>query len=143
MFSVFRVSFQLTINMFLPDCVAFTLSSVLENWCLKISKKIKRLFYGEISCYEVKRPIARMTDTSAQSGIFWGIGVLWELGHFDKHQPPTRERKGQHFSPGNYYKNFILNEKFYQQMTTIRAFFLQIRALFPIFEKRTGETSPL
>ena len=83
-----------------------------------------------------------MTDTSAQSGIFWGIGVLWELGHFDKHQPPTRERKGQHFSPGNYYKNFILNEKFYQQMTTIRAFFLQIRTLFPIFERGQGRPPP-
>ena len=28
-------------------------------------------------------------------------------------------------------------------MTTIRAFFLQIRALFSNFQKRAGETSPL
>ena len=39
-------------------------------------------------------------------------------------------------------KNFILNDKFYLNMTTIRAFFLQIRALFSIFKEREGETSP-
>ena len=49
----------------------------------------------------------------------------------------------QHFLPGNSYKNFSLNEKFYQQMTTIRAFFLQIRALFPICEKGQGRLPPL
>ena len=38
-------------------------------------------------------------------------------------------------------KNVIFNEKFYPQITTIRAFFLQIRALFPNFRKRAGETS--
>ena len=40
-------------------------------------------------------------------------------------------------------KNFILNEKLYPQMTTIRAIFLQIWAFFSNFQKRAGETSPL
>ena len=40
-------------------------------------------------------------------------------------------------------KNFILNEKLYPQMTTIRASFLQIRALFPIFEKGQGRPPPV
>ena len=40
-------------------------------------------------------------------------------------------------------KNFILNDKFYLKMTTIRAFFLEIRALFSNFQKRAGETPPL
>ena len=39
-------------------------------------------------------------------------------------------------------KNVIFNEKFYPQITTIRAFFIQIRALLPNFRKRAGETSP-
>ena len=39
-------------------------------------------------------------------------------------------------------KNFILNDKFYLKMTAIMAFFLHIRALFPNFQKRAGETSP-
>ena len=38
-------------------------------------------------------------------------------------------------------KNFILKEKLHPLMTTIRAFFLQIRALFPNIRKRAGETS--
>ena len=39
-------------------------------------------------------------------------------------------------------KNFILNEKLYPSMTTIRAFFLQVKPLFSNFRKRAGETSP-
>ena len=39
-------------------------------------------------------------------------------------------------------KKFILSGKFYQQITTIRAFFFEIRALFSIFQKRAGEISP-
>ena len=39
-------------------------------------------------------------------------------------------------------ENCILNENFYPQMTTIRAFFPQIRALFSNFRKRARETSP-
>ena len=39
-------------------------------------------------------------------------------------------------------KNCILNEKFYPQMTTIRAFCSQIRVLFSNFRKRAGETCP-
>ena len=39
-------------------------------------------------------------------------------------------------------KNFILNDTFYLNVTTIRAFFLQIRALISNFHKRAGETPP-
>ena len=71
-----------------------------------------------------------------------------ELGHFDKHSPTTRERKtppGKNirFFRLDTYKNFILNEKLYPQITTIRAFFLQIRALYSNFRKKVGETSSL
>ena len=38
--------------------------------------------------------------------------------------------------------NLILNEKLYPYMTTIRAFFLQIRALFSNFQKRAMEIYP-
>ena len=68
-----------------------------------------------------------------------------ELGHSDKHSPIARERKSQGKNLRVFcletLKNFILNDKFYQEMTTIRAFFLQIRALFSNFQNRAGETS--
>ena len=69
-----------------------------------------------------------------------------ELGHFNKHAPIARERKAPQdknlrvFCLGTL-KNFILNDKFYLKMTTIRAFFLEIRALFSNFQKRAGKTS--
>ena len=71
-----------------------------------------------------------------------------ELGHFDKHSPTARERKAPQgknlwFFRLETLKNFILNDKFYLKMTTIRAFFLQIRALFSNFPKRARQTSPL
>ena len=70
-----------------------------------------------------------------------------ELGHFDKHSPLTRERKTQQGEDLRVFcletlKNFILNDKFYLKMTKIRAFFIQIRALFSIFQKRAGDTFP-
>ena len=71
-----------------------------------------------------------------------------ELGHFDKHSPTTRERmapqgKNIRFIRLEALKNCILNVKLYPQMTKIRTFFPQIRALFSNFRKRTGEISPL
>ena len=62
------------------------------------------------------------------------MGVFFELGHFDKHSPTTRERKAPQAKnlrvfPLETLKNLILNEKLYPQMTKIRAFFLQIRTL--------------
>ena len=70
-----------------------------------------------------------------------------ELGHFDKHSLVARERKAPQSKNRRVFcletlKNFILNDKFYLKMTTIRAFFLQIRALFSSFQKKVGETSP-
>ena len=70
-----------------------------------------------------------------------------ELGHFDKHLPIARERKAPQDQNHRVFcletiKNFILNDKFYLKMTTIRAVFLQIRALFSNFQKRAVETSP-
>ena len=69
-----------------------------------------------------------------------------KLGHFDKHSPIARERKAPQDQNLRVFcletlKNFILNDKFYLKMTTIRAFFLQIRALFSNFQKRAGEAS--
>ena len=78
---------------------------------------------------------------------FLGQGVFFKLGHFDKHSPTTRERKAPQGKnpqvfPLETLENFILSEKLYPLMTTFRAFFLQIRALFSNFRKRAGETSP-
>ena len=57
-----------------------------------------------------------------------------ELGHLDKHSPTTQERKTQQGK--NLYifrletiKNFILNGKFYPQMTTIKTFGLRTRSV--------------
>ena len=78
---------------------------------------------------------------------FQDRGIFLEMGHFDKHSPKTRERKAPQVKNLRLFRwetleNFILNEKFYPQMTTIRAFFLQIRTFFSNFLKRAGETSP-
>ena len=53
-----------------------------------------------------------------------------ELGHFDKHSTIARERKARQGKNLRIFcletpKNFILNDKFYLEMITIRAFFLQ------------------
>ena len=50
--------------------------------------------------------------------IFWGRGVLLELGHFNKHSPKTQEIKAKqgknfHFFRVETLKNFILHETFY------------------------------
>ena len=70
-----------------------------------------------------------------------------ELGHFDKHTPTTTRKNGSAGKRSLFFcletlKNRILNEKFYPQMTTIRAFCPQIRAPFSNFRKRAGKTSP-
>ena len=62
-----------------------------------------------------------------------------QLQH-EKEMP--RRKKNLRFFCMETLKNCILNEKFYPQMTTIRAFFPQIRALFSNFRKRAGETFP-
>ena len=62
--------------------------------------------------------------------------------HLQREKERPRREKNLPFSRQEAPKNFILNEKFYSQITTIRAFFLQIRALFSSFRNRAGETSP-
>ena len=62
--------------------------------------------------------------------------------HLQREKERPRREKNLPFSRQEAPKNFILNEKFYPQITTIRAFFLQIRALFSSFRNRAGETSP-
>ena len=79
--------------------------------------------------------------------VFLGQGSFLGLGHFDKHSPAAQERKAPQGINRLVFcletlKSFILNDKCYLKMTTIRAFFLQIRALFSNFQKRAGETSP-
>ena len=59
-----------------------------------------------------------------------------------EHEKERPRRKKINEFPLETLKYFISNEKLYPQMTTIRAFFLQIRVLFPNFRKRAGETSP-
>ena len=68
-----------------------------------------------------------------------GTSINIELQHQKEKQ---RREKISVFFYLETLKNFILNEKFCTQKTTIRAFFLQIRALFSNFRKRAGETSP-
>ena len=70
-----------------------------------------------------------------------------EVGHFDKLSRTTRGCKASlgknlRFIRLETLKKFILDEKIYPYMTTIRAFFLQIRAIFSNFRKRAAETSP-
>ena len=78
---------------------------------------------------------------------FFKAGEFLELGHFDKHSPIARERKAPQCKNLRVFcleilKNFILNDKFYLKMTTIRAFFLQIKALFSNFQNRPHPTPP-
>ena len=80
---------------------------------------------------------------------------FFRAGEFSSNQgtlinipPTTRERKvtkGKNLSVFHLkpLKNFTLNEKFYPQMNTIRAFFLEIRVLFSSFRKSAGESFPL
>ena len=89
-----------------------------------------------------------LTSLQARNQDFFRAwGVFLELGHLDKHSPTTQEKKAPQGKDHQFFCQktlniFILNEKFYPKMITIRAFFLQIRALFPNFRKRAWETSP-
>ena len=71
-----------------------------------------------------------------------------ELGHVAKHSPTTRERKASQGKDLRFFrletlKNFVLNEKCYAQMTTIKIFFLQIKVHFFQFSKMSGGDLPL
>ena len=71
-----------------------------------------------------------------------------ELRHFDKHSPAKRERKalqGKNFLLFRLetLTNFILNEKLFPQMTTIRAFFFsKLGHYFPVIKKGRGDLPP-
>ena len=103
-----------------------------------------QIFFLTILCNRLSR---RNAVAGASPGFFQVSGVFLELGHFDKHSPIARERKAPQGKNLQVFcletlKNFILNNKFYLKMTTVRAFFLQFRALFSNFQKRAGGTSP-
>ena len=87
---------------------------IITNFKRPIYKRVTRIFLGQRS--------------------FLGIRALWQTFTYS-----TRKKSFFHLKT---LKNFILNDKFYLKMTTIRAFFLQIRVLFSNFPKRAGETSP-
>ena len=70
----------------------------------------------------------------------WNQGTVINIHLQQKKEKPRRE-KNHHFFSLEILNNCILNEKLYPQMTTIRAYFPQIRPLFSNFRKRTGETS--
>ena len=70
-----------------------------------------------------------------------------ELGNLQKDSPTTQERqtpqgKNHQFFCLETLKNCILNEEFYPQMTTIRAFTPKLGHVFSIFEKGQGRPSP-
>ena len=72
--------------------------------------------------------------------FFWNYSTSINIHlQLDKERPRGEKMSGFHQET---LENFILDEKFYLQMTTIRTFFLQIRALFSNFGKKVGETSP-
>ena len=75
---------------------------------------------------------------------FKGQGVFLELGHSGKHSTITNERKAPQRKNNRFLcpealKNFILNEKYYPYIITMRVFFLQICGLFSNFQKRQGK----
>ena len=78
---------------------------------------------------------------------FQGRGVFLELGHLHKDSPTTQERKVPQGKNHQFFcletlKNCILSEKFYPQMTTIRAFSRKLGHFFPMFEKGQGRPPP-
>ena len=80
----------------------------------------------------------------AQIGILWDRSAFLELQYFDRHLSTTRKRKSYRekplvFSPGRFSKLYFKNEKIWSSMTTIRAFFPEIRAHFYNFWKRAEE----
>ena len=76
-----------------------------------------------------------------QRSLFGISGLRQTFTYSTKKKKKTPQGKNSRFFHLETLKIFILNDKFYLQMTTIRAFFLQIRALFSNFKKRAGETS--
>ena len=77
---------------------------------------------------------------------FLGQGSFLGIRAVRKHLPTTTRKNGPAGKNSLFFcletlKNCILNEKYYPQMTTIRAFYPQIRALFSDFRKRARETS--
>ena len=79
---------------------------------------------------------------------FLGQGVFLQLDHFHKHSPTTRERKAPLGKNLWFFRletltNFVLNEKFCQQMTIIRAFFTPNQGnFFQYLKKGRGELPP-
>ena len=72
--------------------------------------------------------------------LFWNQGVLVNI-HLQHEKKGPAEKKYPFFCLETL-KSLILNEKFYPQMTTVRAFFLYIRAFFPISKKSRGDLLP-
>ena len=96
---------------------------------LKVNSKI--MISLLISAQARNQEIFRAGDFSWNQGTFIKI----QLQH--KKEKPRREKITDFFCLETL-KNCILNEKFYPQMTTIRAFFPKLGHFFPIFRKRQG-----
>ena len=83
-----------------------------------------------------------------QPGFFQRRVVFLELAHFDKHSPIARERKTPQAKNLRVFcletlKSFILNDKFYLKMTTVRAFFPPNQStFFHCSKKGRGDTPP-
>ena len=72
----------------------------------------------------------------------WYQGTFIKIHLPYKKEKPCREKITNLFA-WKLFKNCIFNEKFYPQMTTIRAFFPKLGHFFPIFQKGQGRPPPL
>ena len=73
--------------------------------------------------------------------VSWNQGTSINVDVKHQKEKPRREKISGFFT-WKLLKNCTLNEKFYSQMTTIRAIFLQIAARFSNLRKRARKTSP-
>ena len=119
-------------------------------------EKKKKIFVKLTICFflrnnHIQSKVNTFSESTSNKGNvrrvtrnFLGQWSFLGIGHFDKHSPTTRERKTPQGKNLRFFrlepvKNCILNEKLYPQITTIRALFPQIRALFSNFRKRAGD----
>ena len=84
---------------------------------------------------------ARNQDFFRVREFSWNQGTSINI-HLQHQKEKSRRIKISRFFALETLKNFILNDKCYLKMTTIRSFFLQIRALFSNFQKGQGRPLP-
>ena len=106
--------------------------------------KILRNCFRNMNCFSWIKLIPVL---QARNGIFQGRGVFWNQGtSINIHLQHKKERQGKNFVfiRLETLKKFILNEKFYPQMTTIRTIFFSPNqgTFFQFLQKSRGDRPP-